>query len=87
MSLIDFRAARHVPTTISGGRLHDRRDRRTLRPAQQRDAVQTEIARGATEEQAVATIRFPQYEKMDGYDSQRATAVRQLYRQLTGALK
>jgi glyoxylase-like metal-dependent hydrolase (beta-lactamase superfamily II) len=52
-----------------------------------RDAVQTEIARGATEEQAVATIRWPQYEKMDGYDSQRATAVRRLYRQLTGALQ
>jgi glyoxylase-like metal-dependent hydrolase (beta-lactamase superfamily II) len=52
-----------------------------------RDAVQKEVARGATEEQAVATIRFPQYEKMDGYDTQRGTAVRRLYRELTGALK
>ena len=52
-----------------------------------RDAVQKEIARSATEEQAVATIRWPQYEKMDGYVSQRETAVRRLYRQLTGALK
>ena len=51
-----------------------------------RDAVQKEIARGATEDQAVTTIRWPQYEKMQGYDSQRETAVRRLYRQLTGAL-
>ncbi|HVQ43845.1 MAG TPA: hypothetical protein VMT30_02675, partial [Candidatus Saccharimonadia bacterium] len=29
-----------------------------------RDAVQSEIARGATEDQAVAAIRWPQYEKM-----------------------
>jgi hypothetical protein len=52
-----------------------------------RDTVRQEIARGATEEQAVAAIRWPQYEKLDGYDSQRATAVRRLYLQLTGALK
>jgi glyoxylase-like metal-dependent hydrolase (beta-lactamase superfamily II) len=51
-----------------------------------RDAVQKEIARGATEDQAVATIRWPQYEKMQGYDSQRETAVRRLYKQLTGVL-
>jgi glyoxylase-like metal-dependent hydrolase (beta-lactamase superfamily II) len=52
-----------------------------------RDAVQKEIARGATEEQAIATIRWPQYEKMQGYESQRETAVRRLYRQLTGTLR
>ena len=51
-----------------------------------RDAVQKEIARGATEDQAVAAIRWPQYEKMLGYDTQRETAVRRLYRQLTGKL-
>jgi hypothetical protein len=51
-----------------------------------RDAVQKEIARGATEDQAAATIRWPQYEKMQGYDAQRETAVRRLYQQLTGAL-
>jgi glyoxylase-like metal-dependent hydrolase (beta-lactamase superfamily II) len=51
-----------------------------------RDAVQKEVARGATEEQAIATIRWPQYEKMQGYDTQRETAIRRLYRQLTGAL-
>jgi glyoxylase-like metal-dependent hydrolase (beta-lactamase superfamily II) len=52
-----------------------------------RDAVQKEIAGGATEDQAVATIRWPQYEKMQGYDAQRETAVRRLYKQLTGVLR
>jgi hypothetical protein len=52
-----------------------------------RDSVQKEIARGVTEEQAVATIRWPQYEKLQGYDAQRETAVRRLYQQLSGALR
>src|SRR2546428_4535629 len=52
-----------------------------------RDAVQAAIARGATEDQAVATIRWPQYEKLQGYDAQRETAVRRLYQQLTGTLR
>ena len=51
-----------------------------------RDAVQKEIARGATEDQAVASIRWPQYEKLQGYETQRETAVRRLYLQLTGKL-
>lgn len=51
-----------------------------------RDAVQKEVARGATEDQAVAGLRWPQYEKLQGYDAQRETAVRRLYRQLTGTL-
>jgi glyoxylase-like metal-dependent hydrolase (beta-lactamase superfamily II) len=52
-----------------------------------RDAVQKEIARGATEEQAAAAIRWPQYEKLAGYDAQREIAVRRLYQQLTGKLQ
>jgi glyoxylase-like metal-dependent hydrolase (beta-lactamase superfamily II) len=52
-----------------------------------RDTVQTEIARGVTEEQAVAAIRWPQYEKLQGYDTQREIAVRRLYQQLTGKLQ
>lgn len=52
-----------------------------------RDAVEKEIARGATEDQAVATIRWPQYEKMQGYKAEREVAVRRLYGQLTGKLK
>jgi glyoxylase-like metal-dependent hydrolase (beta-lactamase superfamily II) len=51
-----------------------------------RDAVQREIGRGATEDQAVAAIRWPQYERLQGYDAQRETAVRRLYQQLTGKL-
>ena len=52
-----------------------------------RDAVQREIARGATEDRAVATIRWPQYEGLQGYSAQRETAVRRLYQQLTGKLQ
>jgi glyoxylase-like metal-dependent hydrolase (beta-lactamase superfamily II) len=52
-----------------------------------RDAVQKEVARGTTEEQAVATVRWPQYEKMQGYNAEREVAVRRLYRQLTGSLQ
>ena len=52
-----------------------------------RDAVQKEIARGATEDQAAAAINFPQYEQMQGYKSQRDVAVRRTYRELMGTLK
>ena len=51
-----------------------------------RDAVQNQITRGATEDQAVAAIRWPQYERMRGYDTQRETVVRRFYQQLTGEL-
>jgi len=52
-----------------------------------RDAVQKEIARGATEDQAAAAIRFTQYEQMQGYKSQREVAVRRTYREIMGTLK
>ena len=52
-----------------------------------RDAVQKEIARGATEDQAVAAIKLPQYEHMQGYKSQREVAVRRTYREMLGTLK
>jgi cyclase len=51
-----------------------------------RDAVQGQVASGATEDQAVAAVRFPQYEKLQGYDTQREIAVRRLCQQLTGKL-
>jgi glyoxylase-like metal-dependent hydrolase (beta-lactamase superfamily II) len=51
-----------------------------------RDSVQQAIMRGATEDQVVATIQWPQYENLRGYESQRPTVIRRLYRQLTGAL-
>jgi glyoxylase-like metal-dependent hydrolase (beta-lactamase superfamily II) len=52
-----------------------------------RDAVQQEIARGATEDQAAAAIKLPQYEKMQGYTSQTEVAVRRMYREILGTLK
>jgi hypothetical protein len=52
-----------------------------------RDGVQQEVARGATEEQAAAAVKWPQYEKLQGYNAQHDVAVRRLYEQLTGALK
>jgi hypothetical protein len=52
-----------------------------------RDAVQKEIARGATEDQAAAAIKLPQYEQMQGYKSQREVAVRRTYREMMGTLK
>jgi len=51
-----------------------------------RDSVQQAVTRGATEDQAVATTQWPQYEQLRGYESQRPTVIRRLYRQLTGAL-
>ena len=51
------------------------------------DAVQKEIARGATEDQAAASVQLPQYEKMQGYKSQREVAVRRTYREMMGTLK
>jgi hypothetical protein len=51
-----------------------------------RDAVQQEITRGATEDQAAAAIKLSQYEKMAGYKSQREVAVRRTYQEMTGTL-
>jgi len=51
-----------------------------------RDAVQEEIGRGATEDQAAAAIKLPQYEKLQGYTSQREVAVRRMYKEMTGKL-
>jgi glyoxylase-like metal-dependent hydrolase (beta-lactamase superfamily II) len=51
-----------------------------------RDAVQEEIVRGATEDQAAAAIKLPQYEKMQGYTSQREVAVRRMYKEMKGKL-
>lgn len=52
-----------------------------------RDAVQKEIAHGATEDQAAAAIKLPQYEPMQGYKSQREVAVRRTYREIKGTLE
>ena len=52
-----------------------------------RDAVQQAIARGSTEDQAAGAIKLPQYEKMQGYASQREVAVRRMYKEMTGTLQ
>jgi glyoxylase-like metal-dependent hydrolase (beta-lactamase superfamily II) len=52
-----------------------------------RNAVQKEIARGATEDQAAAAIELRQYEKMQGYKSQREVAVRRMYQEIMGKLR
>jgi glyoxylase-like metal-dependent hydrolase (beta-lactamase superfamily II) len=51
-----------------------------------RDAVQEQIARGATEDQTVAAVLLPQYKEMVGYDQQRALLVRRFYRDLKTGL-
>jgi hypothetical protein len=52
-----------------------------------RDAVQNEINRGATEDQAAGAVMLPQYQQMQGYKSQREVAVRRTYRKIMGTLK
>jgi cyclase len=51
-----------------------------------RDAIQNEIARGASEDQAVAAVKLPQYEKMPNFAAQRETTVRRMFKELTGSL-
>ena len=51
-----------------------------------RAGVHEAIARGATEDQAAAAIKLPQYEKMQGYTSQKEVAVRRMYKEMKGTL-
>jgi hypothetical protein len=51
-----------------------------------RDAIQSEIARGATEDQAVAAVKLSQYEKLPTFAAQREVSVRRMYKELTGKL-
>jgi hypothetical protein len=51
-----------------------------------RDAVEKEIARGATESQVAATVMLPQYKELDGYRQQRDVVVRRIYRDLKSLL-
>jgi glyoxylase-like metal-dependent hydrolase (beta-lactamase superfamily II) len=52
-----------------------------------RDAVQREIARGATEDEAVAAIPLTQYQHLTGYEQQRQVLVRRMYRGLKGMVQ
>ena len=48
-----------------------------------RDAVQKEIARGATEDQTAAAVLLPQYDKLPVMKGQREGLVRRMYKELT----
>ena len=51
-----------------------------------REAVQSRIERGATEDQAVATIDLPQYRRFQGYSRAMEMAARRMYQELTTGL-
>src|SRR4029453_9557632 len=51
-----------------------------------RDAIQSESARGASEDQTVAAVKLQQYEKMPNFAAQRETTVRRMFKELTGSL-
>ena len=51
-----------------------------------RDRIQNEITRGATEDQAVATVTLQQYEKMPQFAGTKEAVVRRIYKELKGTL-
>jgi cyclase len=51
-----------------------------------RDGIQKEMARGATEDQAVAAVTLQQYEKLPSFAAQRDVVLRRIYRELKGTL-
>ena len=51
-----------------------------------RDRIQNEIARGATEDQVVATVTLQQYEKMQQFAGTKEAVVRRMYKELKGTL-
>jgi glyoxylase-like metal-dependent hydrolase (beta-lactamase superfamily II) len=55
--------------------------------AEVRAAVEKELARGATEAQAVANIELPQYRRFKGYSQAMPMAIRRTYQELTGKLR
>ena len=52
-----------------------------------RDGIQNEIARGATEDQAVAAVKLDQYSKLYAFMGQRDVVLRRIYRELKGTLQ
>jgi len=73
-----------IPADPRGTRAALRRMRQLLVDA--RDGIQKEIDRGATEDQTVAAVTLPQYEKLPTYAAQREVTVRRMYKELTGKL-
>ena len=52
-----------------------------------RDGIQNEIARGATEDQAVTAVKLDQYSKLYAFMGQREVVLRRMYRELKGTLQ
>ena len=52
-----------------------------------RDAVQREIAQGATEDQVATRVLLQQYDDLIGYEPQNEVMVRRIYQDLKGALQ
>ena len=73
-----------IPDDPRATRAGLRRLRQILADA--RDALKTEIARGAAEDQAVAAVKLVQFEKMPNFAAQRETTLRRMYKDLTGKL-
>ncbi len=51
-----------------------------------RDGIQDEIARGASEDQAVAAVKLDQYAKLYAFAAQREVVLRRIYKELKGTL-
>ena len=51
-----------------------------------RDGLQSEIARGASEDQAVAAVKLDQYAKLYAFAAQREVVLRRMYKELKGTL-
>jgi cyclase len=73
-----------IPEDPRGTRAGLHRMRQILIDA--RDGIQNEIARGATEDQAVSAVKLLQYQKLPTYAAQREVSVRRMYKELTGNL-
>jgi cyclase len=52
-----------------------------------RDGIQSEIAKGSTEDQAVAAVTLGQYAKLYAFAGQREVVLRRIYRELKGTLQ
>jgi len=51
-----------------------------------RDGVQSEIAKGSTEDQAVAAVTLQQYQNLFAFRTQREVVLRRIYKELKGTL-
>jgi len=52
-----------------------------------RDGIQSQIAGGATEDQAIAAVKLDQYSKLYAFMGQREVVLRRIYRELKGTLQ